>query len=443
MKQYIRYHGLEWLLCTLASAALLVYFAQGFYIPDKFADSVFLALAATGALLVLCYFGNYNRFTMVICSAVFALGFVLMFVFMRANGIDIVDEPESDTAVYIYVFAAVIIPLIVFLLSRSRVGSAALFLLGILLGAVIDYLGFDSKTWCAVAFAGAVVAMFLLRQYRRNALKGSTVSPSFGRFLLTAAITVAVAAALAGGLFVGVISPLNPPTAKLNLVTSYNRWDILERVGIAQAYKLPDDLLAELDEDKLQNSNEEGETPDDLLTELEAPEENSRLENDRELELGNSSDNVKALTSVSYETNKTILVIIIAALLVLTIVLAPILKRRLRARQFRCISQMEPRAQTMELYRFYLKSFGKLGFARSPVQTELEYVGAFSDRLAPYTQGAIGIEQLTDTYLEARYGGRETSDEARKSLYGLYPKLLENYRKLSGRLKYILKYFAL
>ena len=115
MRRFWSYHGWEALLCLAASAALVLNFSQGFYIPDAVADSVPLALLVCGLTLLYAYLGSYNRAAM----ACFTLGFFVIaagfFLWLRGKGVDIVDQEGSATAVYIYYIAAPLITLLAFL----------------------------------------------------------------------------------------------------------------------------------------------------------------------------------------------------------------------------------------------------------------------------------------------------------------------------------------
>ena len=99
--------------------------------------------------------------------------------------------------------------------------------------------------------------------------------------------------------------------------------------------------------------------------------------------------------------------------------------------------------QICALYRFYLKKFQRLGFPRRPGQTEREYAEANGGRIDAYTEGSVGLAELTEYYLAARYGRTDFPPEVCAACAGLYPVLLRNYRQLHGRLRYLLHYFTL
>lgn len=442
MKRFWSYHGWEALLCLAASAALVLNFSQGFYIPDTVANSVPLALLICAAALLYAYFGSYNRVTMV-C---FSLGFVVLaaafFLWMRSAGIDIVDEEGSSTAVYIYYIAAPLISLISFLLSRSRLGTVVLFLLGICLNALLDFLNFAVKPWCTALFVLAVAALFLLRQYRATALRSSTVNPNFGRYF---GLLVGVSAAgvlLAAACWGLIIRPLQPPTLDLELLTKYMRYEVLEMVGIARQYPVPDDWNAADETDESLQGNEPEQEEEDAPPQEENPDLLTTPD-DSVPDNQSAGTNFLDVSSVSYGRNVTGYLVVLIILVVLAILAVPLLRRLLRKRRLARLTGGTTQEQVVGLYRFYLKKFARIGCPRAPAQTEWEYADRYGERLAPYLEGGLSLEQMTRLYMDARYGGLSAPEEDCKALAALYPVFLRQYRELAGRFRYLTKYFVL
>ncbi|MCD8004589.1 MAG: hypothetical protein LUE91_02910, partial [Oscillospiraceae bacterium] len=401
MKSFWKYHGLEAVLCLLAASALVINFAEGFYIPDWIRSGWYVSFLFCAVTLLYCYLGSYNKVTM----AAFILGFlaiaVVFFLHMRAAGIDIVDTEDSPTAVYIYYICAPLIAGITFLLTRSRIGTAILFLIGIGLNACLTFLEFAVHTWCTVLFVAALLGLFLLRQYRRNALKSSTVAPKFTRFFAVGCLVSALSVGLALLCWFGIVRPLNPPTVDITLLTKYMSYEIFDVVGIAQQYPIPDDLLEDEATDEEQTANEEDEEEDENLT--SQPPEEEEGEDTAPL-AGNSENNTETLSSVSYEKKMTWLVVLIIVLVVALLVLIPVTRIRLRKRRIKKIMRGSPREQLVGLYRFYLSKFRHLGCPRGRQQTELEYLEQNGGKLERYLGDQLDLEEMTGQYLQTRYG---------------------------------------
>lgn len=436
MRRFLSYHSWEALLCLAASVSLVLNFSQGFYIPSSVANSVPLALLVCGLTLLYAYLGSYNRATMV-C---FTLGFVVIaggfFLYLRSAGADIIDQEGSATAVFIYYIAAPLITLAAFLLSRSRLGTVVLFLAGSCLHGLIAFLDYAVKPWCAALFAAAAVALFLLRHYRITALRSDTVSPNFGRYF-----GMATGVGMAGMLLALVcwgliIRPLQPPTLDLELLTKYMRYEVLEMVGIAQQYPVLDETQEADGTDQTLQGNDP-DPQEDAPPERETPDYTQSTP-----DLPHPTD-TEDLGAVTYGQDITSWLAALAVLLVLLTASIPFFRRFCRKRRLDRLTRGEPREQVIGLYRFYLKKFGRIGCPRAPSQTEWEYAARYGEQLAPYLKGGPSLEEMTALYMDARYGGLPVSEADCRSLAGLYPVFLRNYRELTGRIRYLTKYFVL
>lgn len=441
MKSFWKYHGLEGIFCLLAASALVINFAEGFYIPDWIRSGYHVTLLACAVTLLYCYLGSYNKLTMVLFSLGFLVIAALFFLYMRSAGIDIVDTEDSPTAVYIYYICAPLIAGFTFLLTRSRVGTAVLFLLGIGVNGCLAFLKFAVHPWASILFVAALLALFLLRQYRRNALKSSTIAPKFTRFFSVSALVSLASIGLALLCWAAIVRPLNPPTLDITLLTKYMSYEILDKVGIAQQYPIPDDLLEDQSSDEQQTANEEDEEEEDDDVTSQPPEEN--LGEDTDPISGNSEDETDILNSVSYDKKMTWLLVLLIILVVLLIVMIPVTRSRLRKRRLNKLMRGSPQEQIIGLYRFYLSKFRHVGCPRGKQQTELEYLEQHADKLNRYLANQMDVRELTQLYLQARYGDIEPADGVCQQYAAFYPAFLRLYRKNSGRFRYLLKYFVL
>ncbi len=444
MKSFWRYHIWEALLCWITAVTLVLTFSQGFYIPATVANNIPLALLICGLTLLYAYFGSYNHTTMV-C---FTLGFVaiaaVFFLWMRSAGIDIIDEEGSATAIYIYYISAPLISLLTFLLSRSRLGIVALFFMGSCLHALFVFLAYNVATWCAALFLLAVIALFLLRQYRITALRSSTVNPDFGRYFGLSAGLCLTATVLALAVWGLVIRPLQPPTVDLTLLTNYMRYDILEMAGIARQYPVPDDAVTSTPPDQTLPVNEPEQSPDSPPAD-QSPDSSAAESQAPSAPLDSLSTPTESQTlhSVSYDRKLTGWLAALILLVILLLASIPFFRQYLRRRQLTKLTSGTPQEQVIGLYQFYLKKFSRIGCARAPTQTEWEYTERYGAQLAPYLEGGPSLSEMTALYMDARYGGLPASETDCAALASLYPIFLQNYRALSGRIRYLINYFVL
>ena len=436
MINYFKYHIWEWLLCVMISAALLVNLAQGFYIPDWAADSALLAVATTGGCLLYFFIGKYNKITMITFPLLFMALITGFFLMLRARNVNI-GSGEGADAIYIYWIASVVISLLVFSLSRARAGIAALFLIGICLHAVIDFLAYDIKPWCVVIFTFACLCLFPLRQYRVNALRSSSVRPGFASLSLTASGAALASVAVAMLLFTFVIEPLAPPTRDIRLISRTMRYDILERIGVARNYPIPDEMLrAQPEPDIGFQAGEDMEKEPERSTEAVYLPETDFVPPVPGAALPQDADEY---ASVSYANRTPVVIVMIIVVFVFACVFLWLLPRLIRRRRRERLMALGREELILVVFPRILMMFKRIGLARSPAQTALEYFDAGRERISRYTQDALDFGRLTEAYLRVRFGGLSVEDDIYEGCLSFCPTFARNYRRLEGRARYLLR----
>lgn len=447
MRQYWKGSIWELLLCTVMSGAMLLTFSQGFYIPDEVADSVPMAFGVSFAVLFVCYLLGYNyktRIVLVFAALAAAAG---LFALMRSRGIDIVDEPASDTAVYIYYFAALIIPFMAYLLAQGRIGVCVLFVLGIVLIGMIDYLNYEARAWCCVVFVLAGLALFCIRQYKASAKKGTAYSPQFGKFTGSALCVGVVSLLLAGGVFLAVVRPLQPPTAQLEFITRFLNWDVLERLGATDNYlvlnemlKAENDNLGDMQTDKQkQQEDSEGEDADgtENLDVNEGKSEEEAYGEKNGAEMGPAV----MFERISYSIGLARILKTVFLIVAVVIVCVVWLMAYLRKRFWKKVEAMDACGRAVFLGRYYIRRFGRLGCKKAPCLTEREYAASQGPRVDLYTDGTLSLRELMDIYSGARYGGCAPPPEQDAQMIAFYPAFKKNYRKQRGVFRYMVNFF--
>ncbi len=443
MGQYCKNYVWEYLMCVVIAALLLVNAAQGFYIPDEMADSVPLALGICALLMGVFYLGGYKKVLLLAVPLALAVCTVLAFLLLRRRGVDIVDEPGSGTAFYIYWFAFVVICIVVFLCSRTRIGVALLFLIGCFFHASLRFLDFQVYTWAGAGFAAGCLVLFLLRQYRSQAMNSSTASPRFQKVFFSGVVMVLAAAGLSLGIFFAVIRPLNPPTVELKFIERYLAFQILEHTGISDSYQIPDENEYSNRTDGSLDGTEdttEGETPLSQDADTDYQEEESQTQ---EAETEPQMSGITAVMSISYTLTPLSWIILLSLLILLVLVLPPSLRIWLRKRKMKRFAAMKPKAQILALYAFYLKKFRKLGCPKRSGETPFEYAERYREKLGRYLTGTCGMDGLTEAFVAARYGGEEPTPRICRACQELYERLLKNYKAQHGRLRYLAKFYVL
>lgn len=440
MKQYWKNYVWEYLMCVVAASMLLLNTAQGFYIPDKLADNILVAVAACAVLMLLFFMGGYNKVSMVLVPVITGALTVLCFLLLRAKGVDIVDVEGSETAFYIYWFAFAVICIAVYLCSRFRLGIAVLFWAGCCASGILLFLEYQVFAWAGMVFAGSCIVLFLLRQYRAQALNSSTAQPNFFRFFQSGFLVVLVAALLSCGVFFAVIRSLDPPTVELKFLERYLAFNIIEHTGISDNYQIENEEEYTNQEDNtLDNTDEteEGDTP--ISQDDDTPEEIERQDDDEARQPPGQTE----LSAVSYTLTPLIVVILWGVVIILILILPPLLRIWLRKRRMKAFEAMEPKMQIQELYCFYLKKFRHIGWKKRSGETPLEFMDRGGGALERYLAGTCGLECLTDTFMEARYGGSAPTEATCAECREIYGLFLKNCKRQMGTVRYLLKFYVL
>ncbi len=441
IRQYLKYYSWEALLALILSTAAILTFAQGFYIPDNIADNVFLALAVSAAVLVFCFAGNYNRRTMILFTVIYLAVLLIILLALRSKGTAIVDEEGSESAVYIYYISGLIIPALVFLLSRFRGGIAVLFLAGTYMYALMDFLKFETRVFLLFVYIIGSIVLFLLRQYRIMTMKNSTLDPEFGKFSGTTTATSVLALGLALLLFVGIVRPLDPPAADMKLLTRLMNYDVLEMLGIAQKYQLPDEWnQSDTENEEQQNTNQQEQNNEPSQDETEAAQGQDLTMADAGASAPEDEDSA---TGIAYRDHLIRILIALLVLAILAVASLPFVKKRMRKRKMESLRSGPGRQQVINMYGWYLKLLSRLGFKRLAEATEREFAELNEEKVSVYFPADMDLKTLTELFLRARYGQEEISAAECDACASVYPTLLRRYRELNGNFKYLLKYFML
>ncbi|MCD8110725.1 MAG: DUF4129 domain-containing protein [Clostridiales bacterium] len=441
MREYLKERVWEILLCAVASAAIVVVFCQGFYVPDETADNFWLALVISAVIIFFVFLTGYNRIGLIIFPIAVAAAAAVGFLYLNVSDVDIVDVEGSDTSIYIYVFAVVIVPLVVYLVTRGRVGVWVLMIVGSTFIGAMDYLHYEVRVWWLICFICCCPILYVLKLYRARSLSGSAFSPQFGKLFRTGLVVALISLVLAGGVYAGVIRTISPPTSDMEFISRIIRWNVLEQVGVTDQYTvLNNELTAATDWNTLL-TNEKNEEED-----TEAQEQEEQTEEEEEAlgdNSGNGSGEETEYSAVSFQERIFNYIILLIVLICIAVAAIPLTKNYLWKRKLKEAASLPPRDRAILLCRYYMKRFGRLGFGRAQFQTELEYADHSHAALDNFTEGTLSLPAMMELYVRARYGHIPPTEEEDAALLGFYPAFKKNFRKKKGVFVWLLNYLRL
>lgn len=431
MGQYLKKSIADLVLCTCMTLALVQAVCSGFVLTDAFSGSVLAVLLLSAALtFVLVLLSRSRAATLAgIAAAVVLAVLILIYINLTHPFTD-----EAANSAFIFALVQIVTALLVWLLTRSRPGTVALFLLGTILCAGAYFLQFPVPVWCLFLFLLAAAASFLCRVYTVSAQKADIVSATGKAYHGQTAIVAVVAVLLASGVFFGVIRPLDPPTQDLKLLTVLRSMQSLEVLGVSSTrIVLEPDLESTEDPEDEETGNEENEQD-----ESDSPqgEDDIPQQNLTETVRDNVTSTLQqAWSAIRYDRHNFQWLWL---LLLIPIAIAAAYFWRFQRRKHwrRQVQALSRENAVVNYYRFFFKRLNRLGLKRSPNATLREYAAVNQVQLQPFEGEDHRFAELTDTYESVLYGRHRVTDReyaAYETFFdGFYPAL----KKELGPIRY-------
>ena len=437
MKHYCRSRAADWILCTCITVGMAYAVFAGFVLEDALSNTPVLTFLAAFALNALLLLFAYRRQTVLIGVGVGVVLLIAAVAYIQAFH-PMTDETENS--LFLAVLILIVTAVLVFLLSRTRPGLIALFLIGTIIQAGSSFLQFPTPVWGFVLFLIAVFILFFYRCYAAALKRAVIGKTALGGYARQSAVICLIVLLLSGGIFLGVIRPLNPPTQELRLITVLKSMDLLEVLGVSSVHTVMDeDLTSDEDPDREEDSNDPGEEEDDDA--MNAPEDGSDADDSADA-ADADTDQTEEYSAVAYyfpvKTMLWVLVLIAA-------VIAALIRLRIRLRQRRRaqIRALAKEDGIVNYYLFFLRRLKRAGHSRPPTHTLRQFVAESETELAPFDADDVTFAALTELYEEVLYGGKAVTDEEFALFERYYDAFYQNLRRDMGTPKYLLYWVVL
>lgn len=437
MIRYLKSRCAELLLCLVLSVSLASHINPGFVLAGPWEGNPPVLWLVHAALLALLFLAAYRRGTAVagiLCGAAAA---VVGIVRLQSAQVYADEAGKSQTIVLL---VALCTALAVFLLTRTRAGTAVLLLAGCCLMAGSAFLQFPVQAGYFVAFAVCGVLLFLHRfaVWALLHAQGGGLPPV--RQLVQNAILCLLAAALACGAFFAVIRPLNPPTQELKLVTRLRSMELLQVLGVYTTQEIYDDTLSGGDEpeDEVETNDPGGEDEALPPEQEEAPQTNLPEESGAREWLQQLAD------AIRYPEKNDLWKWAVLALLVLCAAASPFVVRLLLRRRWLARTRAVPREEGIQrFYSYFLRCLGYTDLPRTDSMTLTEYAAKTKTAFEPFAAGEATFARLTEIYASALYGKNAVSAEEYALFEEFYSGFRRQLRKEIGWPRYLLHLFRI
>lgn len=348
---------------------------------------------------------------------------------------------DTESNPYLYVIIIILTGLVTYFLTRTRTGTGILFIAGAFTIAALQFLYETVEVYTLILYMLSCGTMYIFKNYQKNVLSAETVKTAFGRtFVISASICVIILL-IAGGIFYGIIRPMNPQARELKLITNYKALEVLEQVGIADIQTIFDnDELTDNTDDEEKDSKDKGDEKDSSDGENETKENENKK--DRNVPSNLDPSQSPLLYAIKYTYNIKALMLIIP-LLILLLIAAVLFKRYLRRRWLKKTLEKPAKERIIAFYHYYLKRFSRMGIRQRQWETPYEFAenSRFSTQL--FKSETTDFMQLTDIFVRAKYGVDDIREEDCKRYLDFHRIFYKCCIKHLGKFKYILKFFIL
>lgn len=412
-----------------------------------------LIMALTLPLLLVMYAGSWSKRTVapaavvvvVVSGIMVAAGMAFSSPEVLYGEGGMVDDPDNYL---IFALVLIAVTVLTFLLSRRTLGSAVLFVLGIAVCCMVQFLYRD---WMAennglpitlVVFVGTGM-IFVYQTYRASLLQAARAKKATfaGAFLFSGGLAaICVFGAL--GLFTLLIQPLGLTTPDVRPFQEIFAQPVVEYSGVYASEEIEsDDLLSDDTNDEEDDANQDSEGSQDDNDE----HENAPLAGlQRMVAAFNPNSFLQQFDPHTFAIMRTTALVLLV-LAVVAVVAGVAARRALRAYRLRKMEPLPRENQVLALYDFFVLRFKRLGLGKTSSATPMEYALTSEDQTELFSSNERGVSfvRVTDIYQSTCYGGEEVSDDDYEDVLSFYRSFFANARKQVGSLKWLWKFWRI
>jgi hypothetical protein len=438
MSHYCKSRLGEYFFSLCVAVSLIYVIASGFLMDDVWSGKLSAILPLSALVLLLCYLAAYRRWMTggaVVVGVILAAAVVI---YCQQNH-PLADETANST--FLYLLITLLVTVLVYLLGRSRWGTVALFLVGTLIAAGAHFLQFPAPLWSVVVIPTGVIGIFLCRVYLVGLKQALLGREAHWKTWVQSGLLCLLTLALAGGIYGGIIAPLDPPTQELKLISVLRSMESLQVLGVSTTRTVLDTELTSTASPELsQSTDQTQEEEDEEPKETEVPDNGSDLASDDQQE---ESSEETDLSAVSYDT-KTLNLWWLWLLLIPALLAGGCGGLMARRKAWHRKQQtLPPEEALMNYYLFFLSKLRRLEFRRPEGQTLRIFVRENQHRLAHYQVDDVTFQWLTEQYERVFYGGQPVTPETLEKCEAFYQHFYPALRQEVGSVGYYLRGFWL
>lgn len=441
----------DFLLVVLVSVTLTFTVSFGFDSAWDYRGNVALIAFITVPLLLAMFMGSWSKRALVpsiVVTAALSVAIVAVAVALSPEPL-FTDAGLNDAVGSYGIFSviAVVVPVLVFLLSRRPLGLVFLLLGSVAACGLIQFL---YREWiseqpgiaAAVAMLFGIGMMFVYQCYKQsvysaNRVKRTSFLGAFGFSALMGAVCVLVGAAV----FYGVVAVTDWQTPEVKLVEAYVSPPTSDQARDYQ--KMPDqgDTTSDNTDDQEQDPDTAGGSDVDVQSGQGMLQ--STIVGRFAMQLAGIDPDVPQddpdVPQDDWHLAVQLMWAILAALVVLAVVVFVLLWRYRRTLRLRRMAKRSNAYQTFYLYTFLLERFRRMKIRKPRQLTPLEFAVGFSKAMLPYTRDTGGVDfvEVSSLYQDVAFGAYEPTDEELDRVKAYYRAFYRNAFRATAWPKWI------
>ncbi|MGN0077422.1 MAG: hypothetical protein ACI36V_01400 [Coriobacteriales bacterium] len=454
---FLRSSAVDFALVLVVAVSLVMTVSFGFESAPELRGNPLVAAALCAPLLLALFGGSWSKRAVVPSAVLAVLVAAVELAVLGALG----SEPlfvdgvlcDSPGCYLVFGFVAAAVPVLVFLLSRRRVGVLALLVASALSCAFVqfmyrDWVSDEPGTAVFLVCMVAAGALMVFQSYREG-LYGS-VKAGQARFALAGLFACGLSSVcvLAGAaLFVGIVSQLGLGTPSIRPFQDYYKRPVIEYTGVFSQQPAQDPSITTnqvSDEESDANRQGPGGIQSDAPDQIEDANASPIDQLVQAVSSFDMSSWLEGFSAVSYQQLllDNLPWIALAILAVLALVL---LWRRQRQARLARMAEKPAEWRVWFLYHWLLERFHRLGISKPDNSTPLEFAMATRAQLEPFARGTGGVDFLAVTlaYQRACFGSADEPDEDCRLVEAYYRAFFKNARDYVGGAKWLLKFWRM
>lgn len=436
MKKYRKYKVWDILLCMAISLGLTLNLLSGFQIDDIVPQRLPLLAGVTVVVILLSFAAAQNKRTVLVGVIAGIAALAAVIVVSRRQQWFLND---AQSTMQILVCVAAVTSLLVFLGSRSRIGIFIILLLGNVIQAGAAFLEFPVNLPGYLVFLGATGMLLFYRVYLKGIRSSQSGTVRFGQFMVQNFCICMAALVLAGGVYAGIVKPLNPPTRELKLIQKLMSFEMLEKIGVSTTVTLPDpnqQSTQQDPEDSLTTDQREETQPDGMGADMETPQPEEPQNEPDQME--DQQDSVGEAMAVSYEKKSHWYLYVLLAAVILFLLLYR--KKWIRKRWLAAMEQRSRKDAVKRFYAYFLYGFAYAGYRKAEGLTLDEYICLNQEVWSAFAVNDVTVQALNAVYQKVYYGQMEPSEQEYEMFRTFYAAFHKNLCTVMGRWNYFRYY---